>query len=353
MSGTTAQRIYIQTNSADENEIVVFNRSADGTLLPGGRFRCDGFGTGLAIIPPFGLGVVDSQGSVALSADGQYLFAVNAGSNDVSSFAIVDSGLRLVGKVPSGGPEPVSIGVHGTLLYVVDKFGIGGITGYTIEPDGQLSRLANSRRPLSDRNAEAAQVSFTPDGTFLIVTERGTDRIVTYRVGADGTPGQPESVKSSGPQPFGFAFDPQGRLIVSEAFRDPGGAVSSYRLDSSGTPLLISASVTTHGVAACWIVITPDGQYAYTSNTGSGTITGFRIECDGSLVPLDADGRAGVTGEGSFPGDMVISGDGRNLYVLNSGSQTVGAFEVKSDGSLTSLPFVGGVPSSAVGMVIR
>lgn len=353
MSTPITERIYIQTNSTDENEVAVFNRSADGTLLPGGRFRCDGFGTGLAVFPPFGFGVVDSRGSVALSADGQYLFAVNAGSNDVSSFAIVEAGLRLVGKVPSGGPEPVSIGVHGSLLYVVDKFGIGGITGYTVEPDGQLSRLADSRRPLSAPNAEAAQVSFTPDGQFLIVTERATDRIVTYKIGPDGTPGNPESVKSSGPQPFGFAFDPQGRLIVSEAFQDPGGAVSSYRLDSSGTPIVISASVTTHGVAACWIAITPDGQYAYTSNTASGTITGFRIEDDGSLVALDADGRTGVTGEGSFPADMVISSDGRNLYVLNSGSQTVGAFEVHSDGSLTSLPFVGGVPSSAVGMVIH
>jgi 6-phosphogluconolactonase (cycloisomerase 2 family) len=343
MSGPTAERIYIQTNSTDENEIAVFNRSTDGTLLPGGRFRCDGFGTGVS---------TDSQGSVALSADGQYLFAVNTGSNDVSSFAIDESGLRLVGKVPSGGPGPTSIGVHGAALYVVDGFGIGGITGFAIEPDGQLSRLANSRRPLSDRNVSPAQVSFTPDGQFLIVTERATDRIVTYRIDADGLPGQPASVKSSGPVPFGFAFDHQGRLIVAEV-GGPSGAVSSYRLDSSGSPIVISGSVTTHGIAACWIVITPDGQYAYASNTGSGTISGFRIDYDGSLVPLDDEGRTGVTGEGSLPSDMAVSGDGRNLYVLNVGSQTVGAFEVQPDGSLTPLPYAGGVPSSALGMVIR
>ncbi len=351
MSSPVAGRLYIQTNATDENEIVVFNRAADGTLLLGERFRCDGFGTGVAIVPP-GLGAVDSQGSVALSDDGRYLFAVNAGSNDISSFAVVKEGLRLVGKVPSGGPFPVSIGVHGTLVYVVDKFGIGGITGYTIEPDGQLSQLADSRRPLSGESVQAAQVSFTPDGRFLIVTERATDLLVTYRIGSDGLPGQPETVKSSGPVPFGFAFDPQGRLIVSEAFREPGGAVSSYQLDSSGRPTVISASVTTHGVAACWIAITPSGGYAYVSNAGSGFISGFRIEYDGSLVPLDDDGRTGVTGTGSIPSDMVISGDGRNLYVLNGGSQTVGAFEVQSDGSLTLLPFTGGVPGSAVGMVI-
>jgi 6-phosphogluconolactonase (cycloisomerase 2 family) len=346
MSTPTAEKIYVQTNSTDENEIAAFNRSADGTLLPGGRFRCDGFGTGQA---------VDSQGSVALSADGQFLFAVNAGSNDISSFAIGESGLRLVGKVPSGGPGPVSIGVHGTLLYVVDGFGIGGITGFAIEPDGQLLRLTNSRRPLSDRNVSPAQVSFTPDGQFLVVTERATDRIVTYQIGPDGLPGQPESVESSGPVPFGFAFDLQGRLIVSEAFdsEPEGGAVSSYRLDPSGRPIVISGSVTTHGKAACWIAITPDGAYAYSANANSGTIAGFRIENDGSLVPLDDDGRTGVTGEGSLPGDMVVSADGRNLYVLNAGSQTVGAFEVQSSGSLTPLPYVGGVPSSALGMVIR
>jgi 6-phosphogluconolactonase (cycloisomerase 2 family) len=352
MSSPAAERLYIQTNSTGENEIVVFNRSADGTLLPGGRFRCDGFGTGVTIGPA--AAAINSQGSVALSADGQYLFAVNAGSNDLSSFAVIEAGLRLVGKVPSGGPGPVSIGVYGTQLYVVDKFGIGGITGFTIEPAGQLSRLADSRRPLSDKGVEAAQVSFTPDGRFLIVTERATDRIVTYRIGPDGLPGQPESVKSSGPEPFGFAFDPKGRLIVSEAFDDApaGSAVSSYQLDSSGSPVVISGSVPTHGTAACWIAITPNGNYAYTSNAVSGTISGFRIECDGSLVALDDDGRTGVTGEGSLPSDMVISGDGRNLYVLNGGSQTVGAFTVQSDGSLTPMPFAGGVPGSAVGMAI-
>ncbi|MGH3696417.1 MAG: lactonase family protein [Pseudonocardiaceae bacterium] len=340
MSSPVAERLYIQTNSTDENEIAVFTRSADGTLLPSGRFRCDGFGNGLG---------ADSQGSVALSADGQFLFAVNAGSNTISSFAIVESGLRLVGTVPAGGPNPLSIGVHGTQLYVVDSFGIGGITGYAIEPDGQLSRLTDSRRPLSDKNVNPAQVSFTPDGQFLIVTERNTSLLTTYQIGPDGLPGQPESVKSAGPVPFGFAFDPQSRLIVSEA---ANSTVSSYRLDPSGRSIVISESVPTNGAAACWIAITPNGEFAYSANTGSGTISGFRIEYDGSLVPLDG-GRTGVTGDNSFPSDMAISGDGRTLYVLNVGSQTVGAFEVQQGGSLAPLPFVGGVPSSASGMVIR
>ncbi len=348
-----AERLYAQTNSPDENEIVVFDRTAEGTLLPVGRFRTDGFGTGVDIGPPPVEGAVNSQGSLALSEDRRYLFTVNVGSNDISSFAVVPSGLRFVGKVPSGGAGPVSVAVRGALLYVANKFGSGGIAGFRIERNGLLSPLSGSQQQLSADGAAPAQVSFTPDGKYLVVTELATERIVTYRVRQDRRPGEPRSIQSSGQTPFGFGFDPQGRLIVSEAFRDApqGSAVSSYRLSSSGAPVVISGSVATHQTSACWIATTPDGRYTYTSNTLSGSISGYRIQAGGQLELLDADGRTGVTGEGSRPADMVISRDGRQLYVVNPGSQTVGAFAIQADGGLAPLPYAGGIPSGAVGLV--
>ena len=353
------EQLFIQTNAVDANEVAAFDRTPEGTLEPTGRFPTDGFGTGVArAAMPMSSEArgVDSQGALALSDDREFLFAVNAGSNEISSFAFVDGGgLRLVGKTPSGGPGPVSIAVHGELLYVANRFGSGEIVGFTIEADGQLSPLQGSTRPLSLPDAAPAQVSFTHDGRFLVVTELATDRIVTYRVNGDGRVGRARSVPSSGPVPFGFAVDPSNRLIVSEAFNTApdGSAVSSYRLGSSGQPVVISASVPTRQTAACWVVATADGKYAYTSNTLSDSITGYRIDAEGRLTLLTADGRTGVTGAGSFPSDMAISGDGRNLYVLNPRTQTIGVFAVQTDGSLVLQPFVGGVPSSAVGMAIR
>lgn len=352
------EQLFIQTNAVDANEVAVFARTPEGTLQPTGRFRTDGFGTGVARaadVKASDSNGVDSQGALALSADRQFLFAVNGGSNDISSFAVVNGGLRLVGKTSAGGPTPVSIAVHGSLLYVANRFGSGEIVGFTVEPDGQLSPLEGSRRPLSAPGAAPAQVSFTRDGRFLVVTELATDRIVTYRVNTNGRVGRARSVPSSGPVPFGFAVDPSDRLIVSEAFNaeTDGSALSSYRLGSSGEPVVISGSVTTHQTAACWVVTTDDGRYAYTSNTLSGSISGYRINQTGSLTLLTADGRTGVTGADSFPSDMAISGDGRHLYVLNLGTQTIGVFALETDGSLVLQPFVGGIPSSAVGMVVR
>jgi 6-phosphogluconolactonase len=347
------EQLYVQTNSAEENEIAVFNRSAEGTLLPAGRVRTGGYGTGVGALPV--PGGINSQGSLALSADRQFLFAVNAGSNDISSFAIVDDGLRLVARTPSRGPGPVSIAVHGSLMYVANQFGRGEIAGFAVDADGQLSPLEGSERPVSIAGASPAQVSFTRDGRFLVVTELATDRIVTYRVNSDGRTGRARSVASSGQTPFGFAFDPAGRLVVSEAFRDApqGSAVSSYRFAPNGDPVVISGSVPTHQTSACWVVITSDGRYAYASDSNSASISGYSIDVNGNLSLLSADGRTAATGEGSHPTDMAISGDGRQLYVLSGGTETIGVFAVQTDGSLVLQPSVGGIPTSSVGMVIR
>jgi len=345
-------RVFVQTNSADQNEVLAFRRTVGGTLLAAGQFRTGGFGTGVSI-GPFP-DAVNSQGALAATADGRYLFAVNAGSNDISAFAVTDQGLRLVATVGSGGGEPVSVATHGSLLYVANKFGAGGIVGFTVGSDGQLTPLSGSARPLSSPGAGPAQLSFTPDGAFLVLTEMLVDRIVTYKINAQGRPGLPQAHNSAGQTPFGFAFDPEGRLIVSEAFQDApnGSAASSYRLNAAAVPAVISASVPTHQTSACWTVITPNGEYAYVSDSLSGAITGYRIQPSGTLVALGNNGLTAETGEGSYPTDMAISADGKQLYVLNGGTLTVGVFDVELGGGLTPRPYVGGIPSGATGLIV-
>jgi 6-phosphogluconolactonase (cycloisomerase 2 family) len=195
-------------------------------------------------------------------------------------------------------------------------------------------------------------VSFDPEGELLVVTEKNTNLIDLYEVGQNGRASGPSTHPSSGATPFGFAFDKRDHLIVSEAF---GGApdqsaVSSYEEDDEALePITVSAGTTE--TAACWIVVTDNGRFTYTTNTGSGSISGYRISHDGELTLLDADGRTGVTGPG--PIDMALTRNSRFLYSLNSGDGTISGFRVGADGSLTSISGATGLPTAATGLAAR
>jgi 6-phosphogluconolactonase (cycloisomerase 2 family) len=335
-------RVYTQSNEADGNEILVFQRAEDGALDFAQAFETGGAGSGA------GLG---SQGAVILSKDGRWLFAVNAGSNEVSIFRVSRGGLNLTDVVPSGGEMPISLTYHGGLLYVLNAGGAGNIAGYRLNHKGELALVPGSIRPLSNHGAGPspgpAQIEFTPDGRHLVVTEKMTNLIDRYGVRQDGRARGPQVFESAGITPFGFAFADKGQLIVSEAFggEENASATSSYRFSREGLEV-ISASVPTHQTAACWVVITKNNRYAYTTNTGSNSISSYRIRFDGSLRLLESV--AGETGAG--PIDMALSPDSRLLYSLDSGSAAISGFRVKTDGGLEKIDFTAGLPASSVGL---
>src|SRR5262249_30202318 len=175
--------------------------------------------------------------------------------------------------------------------------------GFAIGPHGGLRPLGVTR-PLSAPAAGPAQVSFAPDGDALVVTEKATNCVDVFPVDDDGRAGPVTCHPSVGKTPFGFAFA-DDILIVWEAFGGAPGAsaATSYVLeDDSLQPVTRSAPTTQ--TAACWIAITPDGRFAYATNTGSGTVTGYRVGRDGELVRLDG----GVTGTtGGAPIDAGVS----------------------------------------------
>jgi 6-phosphogluconolactonase (cycloisomerase 2 family) len=331
--------VYVQTNRAAGNAIAVFQRSADGVLAFAGEVPTGGLGTGA------GLG---SQGSVILSEDGRWLLAVNAGSNDISVFRLEAGNLTLIDRVPSGGVRPTSLTLHKDLLYVLNAGDSGNITGFTMDPNGKLTALAGSARPLSGSATAPAQVSFSRDGSTLVVTERATNMIDTYAVGSDGIASGPAVHPSSGATPFGFAFTQQGALIVSEAFGGAplASAVSSYGLSNGGFQV-VSASVPTGQTAACWIAVSKNGKFAYSTNAGSNTVSAYRVGTDGSLALID--GAAGSTG--GSPIDASVSNNGQYLYVLNGRDHNISAFAIQADGALTSLGTVEGLPMGSAGIV--
>lgn len=342
MAHSSPGTVYTLTNGPSANAVKVFHRAGDGSLTASGEFDTGGTGTG---------GGLGNQGAVVL--DDRWLFAVNPGSDSISAFRVGHQGLQLVDVESSGGDQPISVTTHRGLLYVLNAGGAGNINGFAVSKRGQLSALAGSTRPLSGTGTGPAQVSFDPEGETLVGTEKNTNLIDTYEVDEDsGLATGPVTHPSAGATPFGFGFDKRDHLIVSEAF---GGApdqsaVSSYELDD-GDIEPITASAHTTETAACWIVVTKNGRFAYTTNTGSASISGYRIDHDGELKLLDADGRTGVTGPG--PIDMALSRSNRFLYSLNSGDGSITGFRIGVDGSLTGIGGVAGLPGGSTGLAAR
>jgi 6-phosphogluconolactonase (cycloisomerase 2 family) len=299
-------------------------------------------------VPTGGLGSGDglgSQGAVALSDDGRVLLAVNAGSDSVSSFQRAKGTIRLTGVSPTG-DRPVSVTIHGTLVYTLND-GADTLSGFRLAKRGDLKPISGSTIGLSGTGIDPAQAEFTPDGRFVVVTEKNTNQIDVYEVRPDGRLSAPVVQPSEGETPFGFAFDPSGRLIDSEAFGGAAGAsaVSSYAVGGDGVLTTISPSVPDGQGAACWVAVTPDGRFAYTANTGSNTVSGYAIGSDGSLTLLGG----GAFPAGMAPADVAVAGG--FLYARNGGSHDVSAFAVGGDGALTPVQTVSGLPIAAAGLV--
>lgn len=336
-------RLYTSTNAATGNELLVFGGDTQGQRVLLARLQTQGLGSGN------GLG---SQGAVTLSGDGRHLFVVNAGSHSISCFAIRGGLPSLVSVTPSGGLRPISVSEREGLVYVVNADGDGGVAGFRNQR-GTLVAVAGSERPLSAAGGTApAQVSIGTEGDVLVVTEKNTNRITSYALAADGSAGPPLATPSSGPTPFGFTFDRRNRLLVSEAFggATDASALSTYRFDAAApaVPVPVSRSVGTGQTAACWAVATPNGRYVYTANAGSGSVSLFALQRDGSAVLVA--GAAGSTGANSGPVDMAIPGNGRTLHVLAGRAQGIFSFEIDADGTLADAGAVGGLPAGCVGL---
>ena len=321
--------VYTQTNDPAGNVVQAFDRDARGDLEPAGTFSTGG--VGLAALG-------NRQGAVDLSDDESTVYAVNGGSNSVSVFDAGGSGLALEDVAPSGGVAPNSVDAYHGRVYVLNSGGTPNVTAFSARRDGTLEAIPGGRRELPGALG-AAQVSVSPGGDALVVSERLSNRLETLPLDAAGRPGAPVITASSGAVPFGFAFGHRGDVVVSEA---GASTVSSYRLGAGGLDV-VSASLPVGFGAACWVAISPNGKLAYTGNA-SGTISGFAIGRDGSLDPL------GATPTPS-PRDLAFSRNGRFLYAVSPTGRVTG-YRVATDGALellTSAPAAAGLTGIAAG----
>ena len=290
-------------------------------------------------------------GSLAVGDNGQLLFAVDAGSNEITSFRIdANGGVSFADKVTSNGRQPVSLTVHHDLLYVVNA-GSSQITGFKINPSGRLQPIPNSTQPLSGSQVGPAEISFDPSGNVLVVTEKTTNKIDTYSIN-NGAPSAPMVHQSAGTEPFGFAFAPHSQImVVSDAFNGASGdgAASSYDVTPNRASV-ISSIVPDQNTAPCWLVIAQDGRVAFTSNTGSDTISAYRVDPQGHLALTTVNGISAATGKG--PTDLALAPDGGFLFNINLKAHTLGVYKVSTDGGLSRLKDVPRLPDAALGLAV-
>jgi 6-phosphogluconolactonase len=337
-----AHAVFIMTNNADANQVIAFQRDPNGTLDDPHSYSTDGRGSGGTVDP------LASQGSLTLSADGSWLFAVNAGSGSVSVFRVNGAQLELRDRVATEGSEPNSVAQFGSLVYVLNTAGSSSVVGFHFN-NGKLIRIPNSLRLLSGNAVASGSVAFSPDGQFLIVTEKATNNLDVFKVLSDGSLSQATITNSVGPGAFSAGFTRNGVVVVSETGSSApnSSAISSYSVQSNGTLTPISSSVPTLGSANCWNVVTPDGRFVYVSNAGSGSVSGFAIGSGGTLTPLPGTILA-LNPTGSSNIDITVSSDGKFLYTLNAGTGAVGMFAIQpTNGTLTDLGTAGSLPAAA------
>jgi 6-phosphogluconolactonase (cycloisomerase 2 family) len=243
---------------------------------------------------------------------------------------------------------PVSLTVYNDLLYVVN-LASATISGFTIGSNGSLTLINGSKQALSHEGATPAQISFSPFGNCLLVTEKTANKITRFPVNSGGVAGPGSSMTSANTTPFGFDFS-NGYIIISEAAGGTPNASSVTSYFGSNyitTPSCVSGPIHAGQTSSSWVKVTSDGAYAYVSNTGCNTLSLFGVSRTGIVTSIDPV--AAVTG--SAPADLTLSSDENFLYVINSMSHSISAFKTKPNGNIQSINETTGLPPFAAGLV--
>ncbi len=377
-----SQQISASDEAAAEpdriNQIVAYTRDENGTLEQIGVYDTGGVGEN---IRNSGANPLASQDPLIVSKDRRFVFAVNAGSESISSFTINDdfsltpADLNVSTVGDSGAQNPVALAQFEDVLYVANSGnfvdGAGqeldtlpadrnrtnaSIIGFRVGDDGSLTLIPDSE--LTGVGANAGAIEFSSDGNSLVITERRTNnlRVVTLNdndapITYDNGEVRVSSLLSNTAQPFGldlYAADNGDFLLVSEGNNGAPGlsALSSYRVEPNGALTAISISSGVEGdplvtgfTFGCWVefVETPTGDFAYVSNTPDGTITSFAVSDDGALTRLESlAGDTGIDGDDTQNGGGVLDAEIAfpYLYQVVNNDGRIAQFMINEDGSL-------------------
>jgi 6-phosphogluconolactonase (cycloisomerase 2 family) len=379
-AGDPVGRVYTQTNDTTNNKVVAFDRAKNGKLTKTAAKSTGGQGSVQSVGCGPGCPILDSDGAVRVSPDGEHIFAVNAGSDTVTSFQATKGGLKKVSEKASGGDFPIALALNsdGDVLYVLNadtanaNGTTGNIYGYTVNNQGKLKPISGSTQPLAntalptpDGPVTARAIGFAPNDKVVVVTEisgnfmapigPGPGAIDTFVINNKGVAGTVQEFAPTGAFPFGFDFDSKSRLVVSQ-IEDPtagasnpvNGTVSTYKLSASGNVTPIDGPESSNGVLPCWVAVARlDDDNAYVVNTGAGapaSVAAFGL-ANGQLSFLNTSSQ----GSDFANTDADLSSDDKYLYVLapqvGPGAPShIDQYKVKSNGGLKS---IGETPAGA------
>ena len=372
--------LYALTNSID-NEVLVYEIAENGELSLTHGYLTQGEGSGTARPggPGEGADALSAQDPLILSDDDQFLFAVNAGNNTVTSFRVYDHGARLevADVVASGGVFPVSVSVHDNILYVVNEGANGNIDfrddiagdepgsiqGYRVNKQGKLIPIPGSNVALDYALTNRGTIDFSPDGQVLAITEIRADQVAHFLIDEAGKPEGPYVYELPGDRPlgpFGAQFDNNGFFhasVVNEIgpieSPSPSGEVVTFRFDGEGGTYIVGR-VPTNGSAACWFEPTSDFRYGYVTNTITDDISGYKIGDDGSLTALTDNSIVASTGTRTVP--LEITSIPGFLFVLAPGPGAIDmggelqVFKILDGGLLTRVDITDELPREAGGL---
>jgi 6-phosphogluconolactonase (cycloisomerase 2 family) len=386
--------LYMQTNEV-ENAIIHYQWSANGTLTEVERVATGGAGSG-ELSPIYHINRpndFEGAGSVILTPDRRFLFATNAGDNSVSSFAVDKAGrltlqdVKRTGNTQSGGAKSLAYAPSSRTLFVVHTFGPDHLRLMSVDGEGKLTPRPepysvntmdwNNRVPTmavlspdgkllfvgttfdelpSRKNPDGSLILWIPhkDGALHVIASNAPDPdgIVVFPVGEDGALREPSFYDARGASPFYIAFlhSRPDTFVVGYAVSN---GVSIGKVDTNGK-ITVSAPVTLDTSAGlpselCWLAVSPNDRWVFTTNFGYSDISSFRIDGDALSIAKDPASPK-VPGDGSFraidgvvssgPSDSWLSPDGAYLYQIYGNASKLVGYATQPDGSLKEITSV-------------
>jgi 6-phosphogluconolactonase (cycloisomerase 2 family) len=349
--------VYVESNDPNGNAIFAFSRANDGSLtpLPGSPFPAGGTG----ITPTFALGPFDSDQEIIVNPSQTMLFAVNGGSDTIAVFGInKDGSLTPVNgsPFPSGGSNPVSVGLTGNILCVVNKdedpdhpgLFLPNYTSFRVTGQGQLIPIPNSTVD-DDLGSDPSQALPSPDGNLLFGDDFLGGLLRTFRIQSNGRLSPldaqalpPAEFAGSGapPLPLGLAVHPTQPLLYVGFVTINRIGIYSYK--KSGA-LNFLRTVPDSGNGVCWLTMNKQATRLYASNTGDPSVSVYDLTVDPS-EPIEIQKVTMNTKGGGY--QFALDSSEKFLHVViqqNSANATVTdnalhVFSVGSDGKLTEVP---------------
>ncbi|HWX18041.1 MAG TPA: beta-propeller fold lactonase family protein [Chthoniobacterales bacterium] len=386
--------LYMQTNEV-KNAIIHYHWSANGALAEVERVATGGAGSG-ELSPIYHIkrpNDFEGAGSVILTPDRRFLFTTNAGDNSVSSFAVDKEGrVTLLDVKPTGNPTNggakslayapssrtlfvlhtvgpdhlrlMSVNGEGKLTARPEQYSVNtkdwpnrGPTMVVLSPDGKFLVVATAFDELPSRkNPDGSLILWIPrpDGTLHVIVSNAPDPdgIVVFPVGKDGGLGEPSFYDARGAVPFYIAFlhNRPDTFLIGFGVAD---GLAMGRIDAEGKinvgPIVKIDTSAGLPSEVCWLAVSPDDRFVFTTNFGYSTISSFRIDGNGLSIAKDPASPK-VKGDGTFraidgvvssgPSDSWLTPDGAYLYQIYGNASKLVGYATQRDGSLKEITSV-------------